>query len=284
MTPVGRLRGVAARLAAHPLVATGTLIVAVVALAAVCAPWLSASDPNALDFAERLQPPGPRHWLGTDELGRDLWARVLHGARISLLIAVVVVAVAASLGLAIGAVSGFVGGWVDALLMRAVDIVIAIPGLVLAMALTAALGPSLQNAMSALAVVAVPGYVRLARGQARIARHAGYTEAAESFRASPAYLVRVHIVPDCLPVVLVQASLDVGRMILAAAALSFLGLGAQPPTAEWGAMVAAGRQYLLTHWWYSTVPGLAIVVTAGGCTLIGDGLRDWLDPRGTSLR
>ena len=262
------------------LVVLGIAIVAVVFIAAVFAPVLGTTDPEAIDFKARLLPPGPNHWFGTDELGRDLWTRTLYGARVSVTIALAVVLLAATTGLAVGAVSGYLGGWVDTFVMRCVDVLMAIPGLVLAMALTAALGPSLQNAMFALAFVAMPGYIRLVRGQAKVVSHAGFTEAAGSFGAGKGYVVRVHIIPYCLPIVVVQATLDIGALILAAAALSFLGLGAQPPTAEWGAMVAAGRQYLMTHWWYPTSPGLAILVTAVGFNLIGDGLRDWLDTRG----
>lgn len=267
------------QLSSNKLVVFGLIVVVLVLIGAVCAPLFATADPNEIDFQSRLQPPSAGHWFGTDELGRDLWARVLYGGRVSVSIAVIVATLAATAGLIIGAVSGYLGGRVDTFIMRMVDILIAIPGLVLAMALTAALGPSLQNAMFALAFVAMPGYIRLVRGQARVVSHAGYTEAAGSFGAGRTYVVRVHVIPYCLPIVLVQITLDIGALILAAAALSFLGLGAQPPTAEWGAMVAAGRQYLMTHWWYPTIPGLAILVTAVGFNLIGDGLRDWLDTR-----
>lgn len=266
------------------MVAVGVVIILVFALAAIFAPLLSRFEPDSISFGEKLQAPGAEHWLGTDELGRDIWVRVVFGARVSLAIAVVVVALAMTAGLLIGALAGFSGGWLDTVIMRVVDVLIAIPGLVLAMALTAALGPSLEHAMIALAFVALPSYIRLVRGQALVARHAGYTEAAESFGAGGAYIIRVHIIPDCLPVALVQGSLDVGRMILAAAALSFLGLGAQPPTAEWGAMVATGRQYLMTHWWYPAAPGMAILITAVGFNLVGDGVRDWLDPTAETRR
>lgn len=265
-----------------PLLTVGLLIISTVVIMAIFAPFISPLDPNQIRFDQRLLAPSPDHWLGTDELGRDIWTRLLYGARISLSISVVVVLIATTGGLLIGATVGYLGGWIDTLVMRCVDVLIAIPGLVLAMALTAALGPSLQNAMIALAFVAMPSYIRLIRGQARVTRHLEFTEAAVSFGASRTYIVRVHIIPSCLPIVLVQGTLDVGGMILAAAALSFLGLGAQPPLAEWGAMVSAGRQFLMTHWWYPTVPGMAILISAIGFNLVGDGLRDWLDPRGNS--
>jgi len=262
-----------------PLTLYGLAIIAavfaVMALAGVLAPY----DPNEVDLGQRLLPPSAAHWFGTDEVGRDLYSRILHGSRQSVSVGLFVVPVSGILGSAVGCFSGAVGGKVDAVLMRITDIVLSVPSLVLTLALAAALGPSLFNAMLAITVVRIPNYVRLARGQALLIRELNYTKAALTFKASRWHIVRWHILRNALPPIIVQATLDVGGTILMAAALGFIGLGAQQPTAEWGAMIANGRNYILDQWWYSCFPGFAILVTATGFNLFGDGLRDLLDPK-----
>jgi peptide/nickel transport system permease protein len=267
------------RMRQSPLTLAGlsvmVLVLATMALAGVLAPH----DPNVVNLEQRLLPPSAAHWFGTDEVGRDLFSRILHGSRQSVSVALFVVPVSGVIGSVLGCFSGSVGGAVDTAIMRATDIVLSVPSLVLTMALAAALGPSLFNAMLAITVVRIPFYVRLARGQALLIRELNYAKAARTFGASRWHVVRWHVFRNALPPIIVQATLDVGGTILMAAALGFIGLGAQQPTAEWGAMVATGRNYILDQWWYSAFPGFAILVTAMGCNLFGDGLRDILDPR-----
>ena len=267
------------RVRGSPLTLAGlgviVLVLAVMALASALAPF----DPNLVDLGQRLAPPSASHWFGTDEVGRDLFSRILYGSRQSVSVALFVVPVAGTLGSTIGCFSGSFGGRADAVIMRLTDIMLSVPSLVLTMALAAALGPSLFNAMLAITVVRIPFYVRLARGQALVIRELNYTKAARAFGASRWHVVRWHVLRNAMPPIIVQATLDVGGTILMAAALGFIGLGAQQPTAEWGAMVATGRNFILDQWWYSAFPGLAILVTATGFNLFGDGLRDVLDPR-----
>jgi peptide/nickel transport system permease protein len=251
------------------------LVLAVMALAGVLAPC----DPNVVDLGQRLAAPSRAHWFGTDEVGRDLFSRILYGSRQSVSVALFVVPVSGILGSLTGCLSGAIGGKADAVIMRLTDIMLSVPSLVLTMALAAALGPSLFNAMLAITVVRIPCYVRLARGQALLIREMNYTKAARTFGGSHWHIVRWHVFRNALPPLIVQATLDVGGTILMAAALGFIGLGAQQPTAEWGAMVATGRNFILDQWWYSAFPGFAILITAIGCNLFGDGLRDVLDPK-----
>ena len=255
------------------------MIIALVLLLLPLAPWMAPHDPNAVNLEQRLLPPSAAHWFGTDEVGRDLFSRILYGSQQSVSVGLFVVAVAGVIGTLLGCISGIMGGKVDTVLMRVTDIVLSVPSLVLTMALAAALGPSLFNAMLAITVVRIPFYVRLARGQALIIREMNYAKAANTFGASRWHVVRWHVARNALPPLIVQATLDVGGTILMAAALGFIGLGAQQPTAEWGAMVATGRNYILDQWWYSAFPGFAILFTATGFNLFGDGLRDILDPK-----
>jgi peptide/nickel transport system permease protein len=267
------------RLSRSPVTVLGLGIVAFVVLLMLLAPLLAPYDPDRLHLAVRLAAPSRHHWFGTDEVGRDLLSRVIWGSRSSVTAGIVTVAIAMSLGTLIGAFSGFASGWVDTAIMRVMDVLLAFPSFILAMALAAALGPSLVNAIVPIAIVRTPFYVRLARGQTLSLRNRGYVQAARSFGGSPWHIVRWHILPNSLAPIVVQATLDVGLAILTVSALSFIGLGAQQPTAEWGAMVASGRGYFLDQWWYPTFPGLAILVTASGFNLFGDGLRELLDPR-----
>jgi peptide/nickel transport system permease protein len=251
------------------------LVLATMALAGVLAPH----DPNVVDLEHRLLPPSGAHWFGTDEVGRDLLSRILFGSRQSVSVALFVVPVSGLIGSVVGCFSGALGGRADTAIMRATDIVLSVPSLVLTMALAAALGPSLFNAMIAITIVRIPCYVRLARGQALLIRELNYARAAQTFGASKWHVVRWHVLRNAMPPIIVQATLDVGGTILMAAALGFIGLGAQQPTAEWGAMVATGRNFILDQWWYSAFPGFAILITATGFNLFGDGLRDVLDPK-----
>lgn len=262
-----------------PLTIAGLVISALVLLCMIFAPWLAPYDPNALDLIHRLAPPSSAHWFGTDEVGRDLLSRVLYGSQQSVGVGLFVAFSSCLIGGLLGCMSGVIGGRFDTVIMRLMDIMLSVPSLVLIMALTAALGPSLFNAMLAITLVRIPFYVRLARGQALSIRQMGYVKAAQTFGAGRWHIVLWHVARNATPPLLVQLSLDIGAAILMASALGFIGLGAQQPTAEWGAMVATGRNYILDQWWYSTFPGLAILVTATGFNLLGDGVRDLLDPR-----
>jgi peptide/nickel transport system permease protein len=267
------------QLRSSPLTLAGLTIIAIVLLVMVLAPWIAPYDPNALDLRARLAAPGAVHWLGTDQVGRDLLSRIIWGSRVSVTIGVAIVFFSMSIGTILGAFSGLVGGRTDTVIMRLMDVLLSFPSFVMAMALAAALGPDLINAMLAIAVVRIPFYVRLARGQALSLRERAYVKAAVTFGASKRQIVLRHIIPNAMAPIIVQSTLDIGGAILTAAALSFIGLGAQQPTAEWGAMVSSGRDFLLDQWWYPTFPGLAILVTAVGFNLLGDGLRDIFDPR-----
>jgi peptide/nickel transport system permease protein len=262
-----------------PLTMVGLGIIVVVLFIMVAAPWIAPYNPDKLDLLHRLAAPSLAHFFGTDEVGRDIFSRVLWGARTSVTVGLAIVAISMVFGTVIGAFSGLVGGRIDTLIMRFMDVVLSFPSFVMAMALAAALGPNLINAMLAIAVVRIPFYVRLARGQALSLRSKPYVKAAMSFGAPRVQIMRRHIMPNAMAPIIVQATLDIGLAILTASALSFIGLGAQQPTAEWGAMVATGRDYLLDQWWYPTFPGLAILITAVGFNLLGDGLRDMFDPR-----
>lgn len=272
-------RHLAHRLRRSPMTVVGLLMITLVLLAVLIGPLLVTTDPDQINLRARLAAPSSQHWFGTDEVGRDIFARIVHGGRISVGIGFFVVLVSACIGTALGGLSGVLGGKLDALIMRVMDVVLSVPSLVLTMALAASLGPSLWNAMLAIALVRIPAYVRLARGQTLAIREAGYVKAARTFGARPLQILRWHVAMNALPPISVQASMDLGATILMAAALSFIGLGAQPPAAEWGAMIAVGRHHILEQWWYSAFPGVAILFTAVGFNLLGDGLRDMLDPK-----
>jgi peptide/nickel transport system permease protein len=262
-----------------PLTVAGLMLITVFALVALFAPLLAPANPLKQVLSARLKPPMAAHWLGTDQLGRDVLSRMIFGARISLLVGVVVVGLAGSLGTFVGLVAGYAGGWLDEGLMRLTDIFFAFPALILAMAISGALGPSLTNAMIAIAVVSWPVYARLVRAQVLTLREREYVEAARSLGASTPRIIWQHILPNTLAPLLVQASFDMGGAILAAAGLSFIGFGTQPPTPEWGVMISDGRNYISTQPWLSLFPGLAILFTVAAFNLVGDGLRDALDPR-----
>jgi len=266
-------------LARHPLALTGLAIILLLVLVAALAPLLAPYAPSTQHLLDRLQAPSARHWLGTDELGRDLLSRLVYGARLTLGIVALVTVISAPLGLAIGCMAGYAGGWPDAALMRLTDVFLALPRLILALAFVAALGPGIENAVLAIALVAWPPYARIARAETLALRRSDFIAAAQLAGASPARIVLRHIMPLCLASVIVRVSLDMAGVILIAAGLGFLGLGAQPPAPEWGAMIAAGRKYMLDQWWVAAMPGIAIAVVSLGFNLLGDGLRDVLDPK-----
>ena len=271
--------GVSATLLRNPSAVIGALFILLVALMAILAPWLAPYDPVSINLADRLSPPSPQHWFGADELGRDILSRVMHGARVSLIIGLVVIAIAGGLGTLLGATAGYLGGRADNLIMRVMDVILSFPSLVLALSLAAALGPSLRNAILAVAFVQIPKFARLARGEALALREALFIKAARvsGFRAP--WIILHHVIPNSMGPIMVLATLTIGDTILVAASLSFIGLGAQPPTPEWGAMVSTGRKFLLDQWWYPTFPGLFIMLTVIGFNILGDALRDALDPR-----
>ncbi|MBC6404725.1 MAG: ABC transporter permease [Rhodospirillales bacterium] len=268
------------RLAQNWLAMVGLSIVLGLILMAIFAPLLATHPPYEQNLQDRLLPPfSAGHWLGTDEFGRDLWSRIVYGSRISLTIVALVAVTAPLFGLTIGTAAGFFGGIADNLLMRLTDIFLAFPRLILALALVAALGPGIENAILAIALTAWPPYARVARAETITLRNADYISAIRLQGAGPPRIILGHIVPLCLSSVIVRVTLDMAGIILTAAGLGFLGLGAQPPLPEWGLMISSGRKFLFDQWWVATVPGLAIFIVSLGFNLLGDGLRDVLDPR-----
>ncbi|GAB4169318.1 MAG: ABC transporter permease [Thalassobaculales bacterium] len=266
--------------ARNPLAVLGLIIVGTLVVVALLAPLLAPHDPIAQNLANRLQPPGvPGHLLGTDEFGRDVLSRLIYGARVTLLIVILVAITAAPVGLLVGTVAGFLGGWVDVVLMRLTDVFLAFPRLILALAFVAVLGPGIENAVLAIAITSWPPYARIARAETLTIRNSDFIAAIRLQGASNARMVVGHIVPLCLSSVIIRVTLDMAGIILTAAGLGFLGLGAQPPMAEWGAMISAGRKFLLDQWWVATIPGLAIFIVSLGFNLLGDGLRDVFDPK-----
>ncbi len=263
----------------NPLTLTGLALIVFFALCALLAPALAPMDPSEQILSLRLRPPSPAHWLGMDQLGRDVLSRLLFGARISLTVGLVVVTSAGLVGTFVGLVAGYMGGLVDELLMRFTDVFFAFPPLILAMAIAGALGPNLNNAMIAIAVVTWPVYARLVRGQVLALRQREFIEAARGIGASTPRILFRHLLPNTLSPLLVQASFDMGGAILSAAGLSFIGFGARPPTPEWGVMISEGSKFFSTQPWLSFFPGMAILLTVTSFNLIGDGLRDILDPR-----
>ncbi len=256
------------------------LIVALLLVAmTIAAPLLTRYNPASQDLAHRLAGPSGAHWLGTDELGRDIAARVAFGGRITLGMVVAVVLLVAPLGLAVGCIAGYAGGVWDRVLMRVTDIFLAFPRLILALAFVAALRPGILSAVAAIALTAWPPYARLARAETMGFRNADFIAAARLTGASAGRIVLRHVAPLCIPSLIVRMTLDMSAIILTAAALGFLGMGAQPPSPEWGAMVATGRRFILDEWWVPTAPGAAIFAASLAFNLLGDGLRDILDPK-----
>jgi peptide/nickel transport system permease protein len=266
--------------ARNRLALVGLVIVLLLILMAIFASQLAPYDPSVGDLrTTRLLPPSGAHWMGTDDQGRDILSRIIHGSRITLFVVVLVAMLAAPIGLLVGTVAGYRGGWIDAVLMRVTDIFLAFPRLILALAFVAALGPGIENAVLAIAITSWPPYARMARAETLTIRQADYIAAVQLVGASHTRIVLRHIMPLCLPSVIVRVTLDMAGIILTAAGLGFLGLGAQPPMPEWGAMIAAGRQYVLDQWWVAAGPGAAIFIVSLAFNLLGDGLRDALDPK-----
>ncbi len=261
-----------------PNLLAGSLMLLPILICAIFVPWLTPFDPIAVDVQARLLPPSLVHLFGTDELGRDLFSRVLYGTRASLLVAIGIVSIATIAGTIIGTFSGYLGGKTDSLIMRIVDVMMAIPFMVIALALTSALGPSLVNLVLAIGILSIPFYARMARGLALTLRTQPYVLSAWTMGASSTFIVRRHIIPNMVSSMIVLASMGMSGAILTSSALSFIGLGAQPPMAELGAIISGSRSYILDEWWYTLFPGLLLVVAAFGFNLVGDGLRDILDP------
>ncbi|MGB3831524.1 MAG: nickel transporter permease [Mesorhizobium sp.] len=268
------------RFSANRLAMVGLFIIVALLLVAAFAGQLATHSPIVGDLKNaRLLPPSAHYWFGTDDLGRDIYSRIVHGSRLTLFVVVLVAVIAAPIGLVVGTVAGYAGGLVDAVLMRVTDIFLAFPKLILALAFVAALGPGIENAVLAIAITSWPPYARIARAETLTVRNSDYIKAVELMGASAFRIVLRHIMPLCLSSLIVRVTLDMAGIILTAAGLGFLGLGAQPPLPEWGAMIASGRRFILDQWWVAGAPGFAILIVSLGFNLLGDGLRDALDPR-----
>ncbi len=263
----------------NPLAMIGLAIVLALLAVALAAPLLATHSPITQHLADRLAAPSAAHWLGTDELGRDIYSRIVYGTRLTLAVVLLVAVIVGPVGLLVGIVAGYLGGWVDTVLMRTTDVFLAFPRLILALAFVAVLGPGIENAIIAIAITLWPPYARLARAETLTIRNSDFIAAARMQGASTLRIVLGHVAPLCMSSLIVRLTLDMAGIILTAAGLGFLGLGAQPPAPEWGAMIASGRAYLLDQWWVATMPGIAIFIVSLGFNLLGDGLRDVLDPK-----
>ncbi|AVO38708.1 ABC transporter permease [Pukyongiella litopenaei] len=279
---LGQLYRTWSALRANRLAMVGLGIVIVLILMALFADLIAPFDPLAGGDlrTERLLPPSWDHLMGTDDQARDIFSRVVHGSRLTLMVVALVAVIATPIGLAVGTTAGYFGGWVDTVLMRITDIFLAFPRLILALAFVAALGPGIENAIIAIAITSWPPYARLARAETLTIRSADHIDAVRLQGARSPRIIWGHVVPLCLSSVIIRVTLDMAGIILTAAGLGFLGLGAQPPQPEWGAMIASGRRFLIDFWWVATMPGIAIFVVSLGFNLLGDGLRDVLDPKG----
>ena len=266
-------------LRANPLAMIGLFIILACVILSVLAPLLAPYDPAAQNLELRLARPSIGHLFGTDELGRDILSRILYGGRVTLGMVVTVVVLVAPIGLAVGCIAGYFGGWVDTLLMRVTDVFLAFPRLILALAFVAALRPGVESAILAIALTAWPPYARIARAETLTVRNADFIAACRLTGASPWRIVARHIAPMCIPSLTVRVTLDMSSIIITAASLGFLGMGAQPPSPEWGAMIATAKQYLLQQWWVAVAPCVAILLTSLAFNFLGDGLRDVLDPK-----
>lgn len=279
----GRLRraaqGVEAFVSESRLNALGVAIVALVLLVALFGPLIAPQNPDQINLIAILQRPSVHHWFGTDDVGRDLFSRVIVGCRISIEAAIIILSLSVTFGTALGILSGLAGGLADECIMRVTDLFLAFPGFILAAAIAATLGPSLSHTVLALAVVFWPWYTRLIRAQVLSLREREFILASRLAGGGTMWIATRHLIRNVMPILTVQLSLDVGYAILATSSLSFLGLGAQPPSPEWGAIITAGSSYIQTAWWWITFPGIALAVTILGFNLLGDGLRDWIDPR-----
>jgi peptide/nickel transport system permease protein len=269
-------------LSRSPLSVIGFFCVSVFLIIALIGPMIityPGDIKGTIHMDQKLRPPSSNHPFGTDEVGRDIYSRVIMGTRLSFQIGLIIIFIAMGIGVPLGIIAGYIGGWLNEIIMRVTDIFLSIPGLLLALAIVGALGPGIKNAMLALSIVWWPGYVRLVQGKTLSLREESYVEAAKSIGASKLRVIFSHILPNCTSPIIVKASMDMGMAILFAANLGFIGVGAQPPIPEWGAMISTGRNYLPDHWWMATFPGMAILITVLGFNLLGDGLRDVLDPQ-----
>lgn len=264
------------------LAIVGLLIITGLILTALFAPQIAPYDPVATDLGNRLKPLSPDHFFGTDEMGRDIFSRIVWGSRLTLYVIMLVAIIAAPVGILVGTVSGYFGGIIDTVLMRITDIFLAFPKLILALAFVAALGPGIENAIIAIAITSWPPYARIARAETITIRNSDFIKATQLQGAGPLRIITRHIMPLCLSSLIVRVTLDMAGIILTAAGLGFLGLGAQPPSPEWGAMTSSGRAYILDHWWLITMPGTAIFIVSLAFNLLGDGLREVLDPKSDS--
>ncbi|KFL25060.1 D-ala-D-ala transporter subunit [Devosia sp. 17-2-E-8] len=276
---LGRGYRVLRSLLRNPLAVVGAIIVLGLVIMAVFAPVFATHSATAQNLSMRLMPPSADNWMGTDELGRDIWSRVVYGSQITLVIVLLVAVLAAPVGLIVGAVSGYFGGWVDKVMMGITDIFLSMPKLILALAFVAALGPGIQNAIIAIAIATWPSYARIARAETITIRNSEFISAVELQGASKLRVIVAHILPLCTSSMIIRVTLDMAGIILTAAGLGFIGLGAQPPLPEWGAMISRGRSFILDQWWVATMPGFAIVIVSLGFCFLGDGLRDVLDPK-----
>ena len=267
------------RIRRHKGAMVGTFIVVALVLVAVGQSVLAPQSPTKIDITAALRGPDRAHWMGTDQYGRDVYSRVIHGSSISLTVGFISVGIAAVAGTTVGLAAGFYGGKVDGILMRVIDVMLAFPGVLLALAIVSVLGPNLRNLMIAVGISQIPLYARLIRGSVLVAKEQLYVEAARVVGVSIRVILVRHILPNVVAPIIVAATLGMGGAILAAAGLSFIGLGSQPPTPEWGRMLSEGRDYLRDGWWISTFPGIAIMLTVLGVNMLGDALRDVLDPR-----
>ncbi|UCG67369.1 MAG: ABC transporter permease [Deltaproteobacteria bacterium] len=261
-----------------PLTIVGLSLVVALVLVAILAPYIAPHDPIAMHLENRLASPSMSHLLGTDELGRDILSRIIYGTGVALKIMIIVLMIDLPLGVLLGIIAGYFGGWIDEAIMRVADIFMAFPRLILAMAIGAALGPSLVNTMIAIAITMWPTYARLARGETLSIKERTFIEAEKALGTSKARIILSSILPLCSSTTIIRATLDMGNVIRIAAGMSFLGLGAQPPTPEWGLMVSTGRSFLINQWWVPTFPGFAILLAVFGFNLLGDGIRDISDP------
>ena len=261
------------------LAVLGLLIIVALIVIAVLAPVIAPYDPVETDIGNRLQPLSFTHYLGTDEMGRDIFSRIIFGSRLTLYIISLVAIIAAPVGILVGTVAGYFGGIVDTVLMRITDIFLAFPKLILALAFVSALGPGIENAVIAISITSWPPYARIARAETITIRNCDFIKAVRLQGAGALRIITGHIMPLCLPSLIIRVTLDMAGIILTAAGLGFLGLGAQPPTPEWGAMTAGGRTYIIDHWWLISMPGTAIFIVSLAFNLLGDGLREVLDPR-----
>ena len=271
------------RFSGNQLAVIGLFIILALVFVAIFAGLLTPYSPVIGDLrGSRLLAPGWAHWMGTDEQGRDILSRVIYGSRVTLYVIMLVAVIAAPIGLLVGAVAGYAGGWADAIMMRITDIFLAFPKLILALAFVATLGPGVENAIIAIAITSWPPYARIARAETLMLRNSDYIKAVQLMGASPVRIVLRHIMPMCISSLIVRVTLDMAGIIIIAAGLGFLGLGAQPPLPEWGAMIASGRRFILDQWWVAAMPGMAILIVSLGFNLLGDGLRDALDPRSSN--